>query len=102
MMQPFLNENIFPESLLPAVKRYFQKPKASSVSDPQLMRALKIFDAQSENPQLDDLLIGDKFIFRNIPFEVVKKMRTRFQCRNIKNKRLYLIHGLAEVERLPE
>lgn len=102
MMQPFLNEDIFPETLLPAVQKYFQKPKASSTSDPHLMRALKAFDAPSENPQLNDLTSGDRFVFRNVSFEVVKKMRTRFQCRNLQNKRLYLIHGLAEVEKLTE
>lgn len=102
MMQPFLNEEIFPGSLLPSVQKYFQKPKASSASDPYLMRALKAFDAPSENPQLNDLALGDRFMFRNVSFEVIKKMRTRFQCRNLQNKRLYLIHGLAEVEKLAE
>jgi hypothetical protein len=102
LMQPFLNENIFPETLLPSVIKYFQKPKASSVSDPHLMKALKAFDAPSENPQLNDLIIGDRFVFSGIPFEVVKKMRTRFECRNLQNKRLYLIHGLAEVEKLAD
>lgn len=102
MMQPFLNENIFPESLLPAVQRYFLNPKASSVSDPNLMRALKAFDKPTENPQLNELVMGNQFLFRKVEYEVVKKMRTRFQCRNVQNKRLYLIHGLAEVEKLPE
>ena len=102
MMQPFLNEEIFPGSLLPSVQKYFQKPKASSASDPYLMRALKAFDDPSENPQLNDLALGDRFMFRNVSFEVIKKMRTRFQCRNLQNKRLYLIHGLAEVEKLAE
>ena len=102
LMNPFLNENIFPETLLPAVKKYFLKPKASSVSDPHLMRALKVFDEPAENPQLNELVTGDKFIFRTMTYEVIKKMRTRFQCRNLQNNRLYLIHGLAEVEKLAE
>jgi len=102
MMEPFLNESIFPETLLPTVKKYFLKPKASSVSDPHLMKALKEFDTPNKNPQLNDLVSGDRFVFRNVTFEVVKKLRTRFQCRNLQNKRLYLIHGLAEVEKLAE
>lgn len=100
LMEPFLNENTFPENLLPAVKKHFQKPKASSVSDPNLIRALKQFDEYAENLQLNSLVAGDRFVFRTVPFEVVKKMRTRFQCRNLQNKRLYLVHGLAEVEKL--
>lgn len=102
MMEPFLNESIFPETLLPTVKNYFLKPKASSVSDPHLMKALKTFDAPNKNPQLNDLVSGDRFLFRNVAFEVVKKLRTRFQCRNLQNKRLYLIHGLAEVRPLQD
>ncbi len=101
-MQPFLNDGIFPESLLPVVRRYFKKPKASSVSDPHLMQALKAFDQKSENPQLNELLAGNQFIFRDMKYEVVKKLRTRYQCKNLKNNRLYLIHGLAEVEKLCE
>ncbi|MDA3907314.1 MAG: hypothetical protein PF484_14675 [Bacteroidales bacterium] len=101
LMLPFLNENIFPETLLPVVKKYFQKPKASSVSDPNLMSALKVFDTHAKNPQLNDLVLGDRFVFRKASFEVVKKMRTRFRCRNMQNNRLFIIHGLAEVEKLP-
>lgn len=102
MMQPFLNESIFPESLLPVVKNYFLKPKASSVSDPHLMSALKTFDTPAELPQLNDLVSGDRFLFRLNSYEVLKKLRTRFQCRNLQNKKMYIIHGLAEVEKLAE
>jgi len=102
LMLPFLNENIFPQDLLPTVKKYFQKPKASSVSDHHLMRALKEFDKALDNQQLYDFSLGNKFVFRNTPFEMVKKLRTRFQCRNLQNGRMYLINGLAEVEKLAE
>lgn len=102
MMRPFLNENIFPKNLIPALENYFQKPKASSVSDPQLMQALKLYDQPNQNLQLNDFTSGDRFIFRNIPFEVVKKLRTRYQCKNLQNNRLYLIHGLAEVKKWSE
>lgn len=102
MMQPFLNEDVFPETLLPTVKNYFIKPKASSVSDRHLMMALRAFDSPSIHPHLSDLVAGDQFIFRGVSYEIVKKLRTRFQCRNLQNNRVYLIHGLAEVEKLGE
>lgn len=102
IMLPFLNESVFPETLLPVVKKYFIKPKASSVSDPYLMRALKAFDKPTENPLINELGSGDQFMFRETSYEVVKKLRTRYQCRNLQNDRMYLIHGLAEVEKLPE
>jgi hypothetical protein len=98
LMEPFLNTSIFPESLLPVLRNYFEKPKASSASDINLMLALKAFDEDSNSLQLLELARGDRFIFRNQKFELIQKNRTRFQCRNLQNKRLYLIHGLAEVE----
>ena len=102
MMQPFIDDNVFPQDLLPSVVHYFKKPKASSVSDQNMMRALKIYDKSNGKPQLNELSLGDKFLFRNTSFEVMKKLRTRFQCRNIQNRRIYLIHGIAEVEQLPK
>jgi hypothetical protein len=100
LMMPFLNNEVFPSELLPAVINYFKKPKASSVSDPKLMRALKKYDKAIDNQQLYDFSSGNTFVFRNTPFEVVKKLRTRYQCKNLQNGRLYLIHGMAEVEKL--
>ena len=102
MMEPFLNENVFPKNLLPAVEHYFQKPKASSVSDPRLMKALKNYDQANGNLQLNDFVSGDRFLFRNSSFEVIKKLRTRYQCKNLDTNRLYLIHGLAEVKKLKD
>jgi uncharacterized protein (UPF0179 family) len=64
------------------------------------MRALKKYDKAIDNQQLYDFSSGNTFVFRNTPFEVVKKLRTRYQCKNLQNGRLYLIHGMAEVEKL--
>ncbi|MBN1651760.1 MAG: hypothetical protein JW857_10555 [Bacteroidales bacterium] len=103
LMQPFLNDSVFPKSLLPLLNNYFQKPKASSFSDSKLMQALKMYNAEtSKKPQLNDLVLGDCFLLNQIPYRVEKKMRTRFQCKNLQNKRLYIIHGLAEVEKISE
>ncbi len=100
LMEPFLNATIFPESLLPVLRHYFEKPKASSAGDINLMLALKAFDKNNNSTQLLELAKGDRFIFQNQQFEIIKKNRTRFQCCNLQNKRFYLIHGLAEVEKL--
>jgi hypothetical protein len=100
LITPFLNNTVFPSELLPVLNNYFKKPKASSVSDQQLVKALKRYDLPSENPQLSDLEPGNQFLFRNSPFEVVKKQRSRYQCKSLQNNRLYLINGLAEVEKL--
>lgn len=103
LMEPFLNDSVFPKALLPVLTHYFQKPKASSFSDSKLMQALKAYNSEaSKKPQLNDLIPGDRFLLRQIPFRVEKKMRTRFQCKNLDNKRLYIIHGLAEVEKIQE
>jgi len=100
LMHPFLTSDVFPDALLPAVQNYFKKPKASSVSDQNLMHALKAYDAPSDYPQLSELEAGNYFTFRNVSYELIQKQRTRYQCRNLSNGRMYLIHGLAEVEKL--
>lgn len=48
---------------------------------------------------LKDLGSKDQFSdYKGNVFELIEKRRTRFLCRNIKTKRLFLIHGLYKIK----
>jgi SprT protein len=94
---PMLTEDVFPTSVLAALKRYFKNPKASSCSDPVLYQILKQFDGPSDKILLKDIAIGSSFTFNQRTFTKLEKKRTRSVCKELKSGRKYLISELAEV-----
>lgn len=95
--EPMLTEEVFPKTVLSALKRYFKNPKASSCSDPILYQILKQFDTPSDKVLLKDLSIGSAFIFNKSRFIKLEKKRTRSVCKEIESGRKYMISDLAEV-----
>ena len=91
----------FPEQVQKALLQHLYRPKASSCSDPILYKALKSIDQPNDLQLLEELEEGSYFSFHESRhFKKGKKRRTRFECIDLKNKRLYLISGLAEVKLL--
>ncbi len=88
-----------PDSLQLAIQQHMQRPKASSCSDPILLRALKKFDPENHKVFLEELPIHSKFQFRESRiFTKGAKRRSRFECIELGSNRKYLINGNAEVE----
>ncbi|MEQ8908216.1 MAG: SprT-like domain-containing protein [Vicingaceae bacterium] len=91
----------FPKELNAALDQHLNQPKASSCSDPNLYRALKKLNPQTNEVLLEDLAEGSIFSFhKKRVFKKGAKRRSRFECVDQKNKKLYLISGLAEVEKI--
>ncbi len=97
LMEPYLNNSIFPEPLFTVYRKHMFNPKASSSSDIDLMKELKKFDTRANHPILADLDLGSEFQFRGAIFQIIKKNRTRFLCQEKRSKRNFLIHSMAEV-----
>ncbi|MFN3529461.1 MAG: SprT-like domain-containing protein [Bacteroidia bacterium] len=104
LMQPFLNARVFPDELLPALQQYFHAPKASSCSDPGLMRALSAYDQRPEHVKLLEEIPHDTvFATKQLRFfKKLEKRRSRYLCVEIKTGKQYLIHQLAEVYLKPQ
>ena len=90
----------FPENLLMALKRHLNKPKASSCSDPNLYKAIKLYDeVENDHIYLDSLNFGELFTVNGKKvFRKGEKRRSRYECEEINSKRLYLVSGHAEVK----
>ncbi len=104
LLSNFLNETIFPNDILEALKNYINNPAASSCTDTALMRVLKKYDA-IENANsfqlLENLLEGQFFKYGKKRFFLIKEIkRKRYWCEDIESKRLYSFSPLAEVELL--
>lgn len=99
LMQPFLTTDIFPLEVFAALRRYMQNPAASSCSDHQLLRTLKLHDDDNNSLFLEHLPSGSLFLFNGSRvFQKGPKIRTRYRCKEISSGAIYLFNALAEVE----
>lgn len=98
MMQPVLNETVFPSALLPVVQAYMQNPRASAGADGRLFQALREFDPASGEKILADVAAGEPFLFRGKVYEKGTIRRTRILCREQRSGKLYLFSSHAAVE----
>ncbi len=103
LMLPFLNPEIFPNSLLPLLAKHFKNPKASSDTDTQLALALKQFDEPNDKTYIFEVPLDSDFkLYNGKIFKRGKKRVKRFECIEIKTGRLYLFNPNAEVELLKQ
>ncbi len=99
IMLPFLNPDIFPETLLPLLANHFKSPKASSDTDQQLSLALKQFDETNDLHYIFEVPLGREFkLYNGKIFKKGAKRVKRFECIEIKSGRTYLFNPNAEVE----
>lgn len=99
LIQPFLNLEIFPLEVFAALRRYMANPAASSCSDLNLLRTLKLHDEQSDTVFLEYLPVNAVFLYNGSRvFQKGEKIRKRFKCKEISTGAIYLFNPLAEVE----
>ena len=98
LMQPFLQNGSFPDDINRVLVRSLINSKASSTSDIELSRVLKFYDKPSHEIHVEDLSEGAIFQMANgKQFRKGERIRTRFKCQNLQNKRFYLFHPLTQV-----
>lgn len=100
LMLPFLQPSIFPNELLPFLANYLKNPKASTGSDTSLTYALKQYDKKSDKSFIFEIALGTLFQYNNRTFEKGLLRRTRFECVEISNRKIYLFNKNAEVKLL--
>ncbi|WP_233898386.1 SprT-like domain-containing protein [Tenacibaculum piscium] len=97
LMLPFLRPDIYPTKILPYLAHYLKNPKASTDSDVHLSLALKGGVASVGKVFVFEILNGELFQFKGNLYRKGNKRRTRFECLNLVNKRVYLFNQNAEV-----
>ena len=97
LMLPFLRPDIYPEKILPYLATYLKNPKASTDSDVNLSLALRNGIAQKGKTFIFEVPNGYTFQYKNILYKRGVKRRTRFECLNLTNKKVYLFNQNAEV-----
>jgi len=99
LMQPFLNTEIFPLEVFSALRRYMNNPAASSCTDVNLLRTLKLHDENSDTIFLEYLPANAVFLYNGSRlFQKGERIRKRFKCREVATGAIYLFNPLTEVE----
>ena len=101
LMLPFLNPDIFPESLLPLLANHFKNPKASSDTDLQLSLALKQFDETNGLHYVFEVPLGHPFkLYNGKVFIKGNKRVKRFECVEARTGKVYLFNPNVEVQKI--
>lgn len=99
MMQPFFELEVFPFEVRKAIENYLTNPAASSCSDINLVKALKVFDEKPAGSfTVEQLNENQLFYLKNgRTFRKLNKIRKRHRCVEIKSGLIYLFSPIAEV-----
>lgn len=99
LIQPFLNTDILPLEVFAALRKYMQNPAASSCSDVNLLRTLKLHDDRTDTIFLEHLPFQSVFLYNGSRvFQKGERIRKRFKCKEINSGLIYLFNPLTEVE----
>ena len=97
LMEPFLNDKIFPSDLLMPIKKYMDNP-SSSTSNSVLLNEFRRYDGPRDYLVLEELPMDSFFrIYNGVVFKKIEKLRKRYKCIRIDNNRIYLVSSMAKV-----
>ena len=101
LLKDFLAVNIFPDDIRFALLKSLHDLPASSCADDNLMRVLKRYDNNSPDMVLVEQIPEGNFFTLDDGrvFKRGKKLRKRYECIEIKTKKLYLFSPVYEVKR---
>ncbi|HEY6506052.1 MAG TPA: SprT-like domain-containing protein [Chitinophagaceae bacterium] len=100
LLDQFLQHKVFPPDIEREILLSLQNPAASSCAEDGLLRVLRKYDRpDSKVKLLEELLLNAIFrIDDGRIFQKGKKLRKRFQCKEVKTGRVYLFSPVYEVE----
>ncbi|WP_430730404.1 SprT-like domain-containing protein [Tenacibaculum sp. SDUM215027] len=98
LMLPFLQPEIYPKHILPYLANYLKNPKASTDTDVNLSLALREGKSEDGKNFIFEVPNGSVFQFKEKLYKRGNKRRTRYECLNLENKRVYLFNQNAEVK----
>ncbi len=97
LMLPFLQPEIYPNHILPLLANYLKNPKASTDADVHLSLALKKYSKETGKNFIFEVPNGGLFEFKKRIYQRGNKRRTRIECLNTQNNKVYLFNQNVEV-----
>lgn len=98
LMNNFMDKSIFPVDILEALNNYLKNPAASTSSNIELARILKKYDNNNNAISIEEIPLNSIF---KMPdgriFRKEEKIRKRYRCFCLSNKKQYLFNPMAEI-----
>jgi hypothetical protein len=96
LLQPFLNERVFPANVEEALLKSLHDLSASSCTDPVLHLALQSHNAVPvKGVLITQLNQGDQFWYNNRVFRLEGQLRKRYKCTEMATNKPYLFSPIA-------
>jgi len=92
--------SLYEEELQPIIKRFAAAPKASFTASPDLVRYFDVQQAADETLYVGDLLVTDRFLYRNEAYQIEEKRKKNYLCVHAKTGRKYIFKAIARVEKI--
>ncbi len=99
LMEPVLNDTVFPTDILKSLQRHLEDPRATTFSDPHLMQVLRHYDPAARSvTYLSEIPQGSIFGLRGRWFRKGETKRTRALCQELRTKKKYFVPLDSQVE----
>ncbi|MCC6701297.1 MAG: SprT-like domain-containing protein [Fluviicola sp.] len=100
---PAIQTGLLPKPIESALMKSLTNTKASSCSDTQLSRVLRMYDERPDHElTLEELPKNATFVLQGKQFRKGELRRTRFLCEELGTKRQFLVHALATIQLIEE
>jgi SprT protein len=94
----FTQKKIFPPDIETAIMKSIHNLSASTCSDPELYRVLRLYDLHTPGHLVESLALGTIFkTEKGKHFRLISKRRTRYECVEIDTGKKFLFPGIYEV-----
>ncbi len=91
--------SVYSEELKPIILKFSKSPKANFMASPELVKYFSIEDFEDESSYIEDLVSGDRFVYRKRNFVIEEKRKKNYLCKNLDNGKKYIFSPLARVEK---
>ena len=100
LLDQFLKHHVFPSDIEREILLSLRSPAASSCAEDGLLRVLRKYDANGTGLQLvEELMMNATFRTNDgRVFQKGKKLRKRYQCKELSTGKIYLFSPVYEVE----
>ncbi len=92
--------SIYAEDLKPMILKFSRSPKANFMASPELVKYFHIEDFHDESSYIEDLNIGDRFLYRKHTYIIQEKRKINYLCKNLDSGKIYIFKPLARVEKI--
>ncbi len=92
--------SIYSEDLKPIIFKFSRSPKANFMASPDLVKYFHIENFQDESSYVEELKIGERFLYRKQPYLIQEKRKINYLCKNLASGKIYIFKPLARVEKI--